>query len=100
LNQVKWDEIITDNSDINIMYSNVISKITKILKQCIPTKTIRIKKEYYITKDLRLLLNKKRKAFKRFRNTQNFSDFCKYFDIFKQVGLKIESKVCFISFVT
>jgi hypothetical protein len=90
LNEVDWNKVI-NSDDINEIYTNIFSKYENISENFLCYKECRIgNNSFRIDADIRRLLVRKRKAYKKLSENRNFKNFCKYYDLYNSVSKKLD----------
>ena len=76
INSTDWNQLIVNQSDINIIYDLMISKLKAIIDKTVPVLEIKTKKARY-PKDIHRLIIKKRSAFKKYIKTKSINSWKK-----------------------
>ena len=98
MNDIDWNCI--KHEDINLYAQNLTNKIIELAKGCIPNATVRIKPRDvpWMNRELKLLIRRRKRAYKRAKRTDSFLDWSKFRKLRNSVVSKIRiSKFAYMS---
>ena len=90
LQAYNWEQLLDKNS-IDVSFSEILEKILFCYNEVIEYKEITLRDKSYISRDIKKLIIKKRKFYRKYRETGENKYYNKFMKVYYKIGVQLES---------